>query len=364
MRGVARRVAGWGMTFSPENSVVSGAIGPRSNTGQKSPPVPQHGARVDFLTVVFSSDRLADRGLSRVSLLLPGIFGLQPSDIRVGELHAKRWQFYKSSAVVVDSNGELVGRIGTDGNGDTVCISLTGTACAYIRNWHSVRMQIEALGGRISRCDAAYDDYDGVFGTVREHEARARASLTEQGGCMLFASGGTPPKTKFLDDHQGGTGSTLYVGSKGHKQLCIYEKGKQNGVAESPWVRYEARLYGKHCEISPEILTNPMKFLRGSYDYMHALLAGIGDGVACAVEYIKRTCDHKASAVTRWLNRSAGKALYVFAEALGDQFEPFLRERVLREGMPTRFKRICKASNVAAYVRETINAERVQLCQS
>lgn len=352
------------MTFSAENSVGSGVIGPRSNTGQKSTQVPQHGARVDFLTVVFSSDRLSERGLSRVSLLLPGIFGLQPSDVRAGELRSKRWQFYKSSAVLVDSNGELVGRIGADGNGDTLCISLTGSACSYIRNWHSVRMQIEALGGRISRCDAAYDDYDGVFGAVREHEARARATLTEQGGCMLFASGGTPPKTKFLDDHQGGTGCTLYVGSKGHKQLCIYEKGKQLGVAESPWVRYEARLYGKHQEIPADILTNPMQYLRGSYEYIHTLLAGIGDGLACAVEYTKRAVEHTGAAMLRWAHRQLGPTLYVLSEAFGDGLMPLLRERVLREGMPTRFKRICKASNVAAYVRETINAERVQLCQS
>ncbi|WFC43766.1 replication initiation factor domain-containing protein [Pseudoxanthomonas sp. SE1] len=351
-------------TFSPENAVVSGATGPGSNTGQKSKPVPQHGARVDFLTVVFSSDRLVERGLTRVSLFLPGIFGLQPSDVRAGELHAKRWQFYRSSAVLVDGNGELVGRIGTEGNGDTVCISLSGTACAYIRNWHAVRMQIEALGGRISRCDAAYDDYDGVFGTVREHEARARASLTEHGGCMLFASGGTPPKTKFLDDHQSGSGSTLYVGSKGHKQLCIYEKGKQLGVAESPWVRYEARLYGKHQEIPADILTDPMKYLRGSYEYIHMLLAGIGDGIACAVEYTKRAVEHTGAALVRWGRRQCGPFLNVLAEAFGDQFESFLRECVLREGMPSRFKRVCKASNVAAYVRETINAERVQLCQS
>jgi phage replication initiation protein len=351
-------------TFSPEKAVVSGAIGPGSNTGQKSTPIPQHGARVDFLTVVLSSDRLNERGLGRVSLLLPGIFGLRPSDVRAGELHAKRWQFYKSSAVIVDANGELVGRIGADGNGDTVCISLSGAACSYIRNWNAVRMQLEALGGRISRCDVAYDDYDGVFGTVRDHEARARASITEHGGCMLFASGGTPPKTKFLDDHRAGTGCTLYVGSKGHKQLCIYEKGLQLGVAESPWVRYEARLYGKHQEVPADILTRPMHYLRGSYEYLHALFAGIGDGIACAIEYTKRAVEHTGAAVVRWARRQAGPSLYVLAEAMGDKFESFLRENVLREGMPTRFKRVCKASNVAAYVRETINAERVQLCQS
>jgi phage replication initiation protein len=351
--------------FSPLGPVKSPVIGPGSNTGQKST-LPTRGALVDFLTVVFSADRLAERGLGRISLLLSGIFDLRPSDVRAGELHAKRWQFYKASAVIVDSNGELVGRIGAEGNGDTVCISLSGAACKYIRNWAAVRKQIEACGGRISRCDVAYDDYEGELGSVRQHEAKARAALTESGGCMLFASGGTPPKTKFLDDHGNGDGCTLYVGKKGHKQLCIYDKGMQLGVAGSPWVRYEARLYGKHCEISPDILTEPMRYLRGSYEYLQVLMAHIGDGVACAVEYTKRAVEATGAAVVKWARRQLGPTLYVLSEAFGDGLTEFLRERVLREGMPTRFKRICKASNVAALVRETMNptSRGDQLCLS
>lgn len=332
----------------------SGAIGPRSNTGQKSTPM-GHGALVDYLTVVFSASRLQERGLTRISLLLPGIFGLKAIDVRAGELHAKRWQFYKASAVVVDGNGELVGRIGAEGNGDTVCISLTGAACKYIRNWHYVRMQIEALQGRISRCDVAYDDYDGVLGTVRAHEAKARETLTEKGGCGLFATGGTPPKTKFLDDHGGGSGCTLYVGSKGHKQLCIYEKGLQLGVAESPWVRYEARLYGKHTEIPADILSNPMRYLRGSYAYLASLFTAIGDGFASVVEYTKRVVETSGLAVVRHVRRQFGKTLSVLGEVFGDDLERFLREEVMREGLPTRLKRLGSATVIAAYLRQTMN---------
>lgn len=352
------------MTFSPVGAMESGEIGPGSNTGQKSPPAAGHGALVDFLTVVFSSARLQERGLSRVSLLLPGIFGLKPTDVRAGELSSKRWQFYKASAVIVDGNGELVGRIGAEGNGDTVCISLTGAACKYIRNWHHVRAQIEGLQGRISRCDTAYDDYDGVLGTVREHEAKARASITERGGCQLFATGGTPPKTKFLDDHGGGSGCTLYVGSKGHKQLCIYEKGLQLGVTESPWVRYEARLYGKHCEIPTDILTDPMRYLRGSYDYLALILAGIGNGIACAVEYTKRVVETSGIAVVRHARRQFGKTLTVLGEVFGDGLDRFLREQVMREGMPTRLKRLGSASTVADYLRQTMSPKGEIPCLS
>lgn len=338
---------------------VKSPLGPGSNTGQKSGDVPgqlEHGGIVDFLTVVFSEARLIERGLTRVSLLLPGIFGLQPSDVRVGELHAKRWQFYRASAVIVDSEGELIGRIGMEGNGDTVCISLTGQACKYIRNWHMVRHQIEALHGRISRCDVAYDDYDGKLGTVRHHETQAKLKA--------FAGGGRPPSTKFLDDHGNGGGSTLYVGSKGHKQLCIYEKGMQLGVAESPWVRYEARLYGKHCEVPTSVLTSPLDYLRGSYEYMANLLANVGNGIACAVEYTKRHVEASGAAMVKWAKRQIGPTLYVLQQAFGERFEEFLRESVLREGMPSRFKRVCKASQVPEFIRETMSPERGNLCLS
>ncbi|WP_203323054.1 replication initiation factor domain-containing protein [Pseudoxanthomonas beigongshangi] len=348
-----------GMTFSPVGAVGS-QIGPRSNTGQKSA-LPTHGALVDFLTVVFSQDRLAERGFTRISLLLPGIFGLRPSDVRAGELHAKRWQFYKASAVIVDSEGELVGRIGCEGNGDTVCVSLSGAACKFIRTrdeWRRVRMQIEACGGRISRCDVAYDDYDGLMGTVRELEAKARETLTESGGCLLFANGGTPPKTKFLDDHGGGSGCTLYVGQKGHKQLCVYEKGKQLGVTDSPWTRYEARLYGKHCEVPTDILTEPMKYLRGSYGYMELLLAKVCEGIACAIEYTKRAVEATGTAMQRWSKRQWGKSAWLLIQVFGvEGFARYASEVIAREGVPARFKKLGKASAI-------VNQLRAELCPS
>lgn len=342
-------------TFSPVGPVGS-QIGPRSNTGQKSAPVIERDAMVDFLTVVFSASRLAERGFTRISLLLPGIFGLRPSDVRAGELHAKRWQFYRASAPIVDADGLLVGRIGAEGNGDTVCVSLSGMACKYIRtkdDWRRVRMQVEACGGRISRCDVAWDDYDGDLGTVRELEAQARATLTEQGGCMLFANGGTPPKTKFLDDHGGGGGCTLYVGAKGHKQLCVYEKGKQLGVFDSPWVRYEARLYGKHCEVPTDILTEPMKYLRGSYGYMALLLAKVRAGTVAAIEYTKRAVEASWTASVRWLKKQCGKNFNVILQAIPDPeaLYQFLAEYVARDGVPTRFNGKVKASELPTLLR-------------
>jgi phage replication initiation protein len=203
--------------FPAENTGKAGAVefGPESNTGQKvlrpAAIERQHAVTVDFLTVVFNRDRLEACRKLNLRYLLQWIFGLDPRDVFMGQIHAKRWQYYKSSAPIIDANGELVGRFGCEGNGDTMCVSLSGAACRYIRNWRHVEVNLAMVGARMSRCDIAYDDYDGVLGTVREHEALVRQNLSDTGGCMLFASGGTPPKTRFMDDHGNGDGCTLYV---------------------------------------------------------------------------------------------------------------------------------------------------------
>ncbi|AXI83455.1 Replication initiation factor [Xylella taiwanensis] len=326
--------------------------GPHSNTGQKGYPV-----CVDYLTVVMSRDRLQEAGyLNEPKFLLYLLFGLNPDEVSIGKHTSVRWHFYASSASILDSNSDLVGKVGWDGNNDSFCISLTGAACRYIHDWSKACRVLTSLDARITRCDVAYDDYDGILGTVRDHEARAREHLAPAGGCLLFASGGTPPRTRFLDDHGGGSGCTLYVGQKGHKQLCIYDKGKQLGVAESAWVRYEVRLYAKHAVIPFEVLLDPMRYLRGSYDYLHQLflkvVPGVGERIPAVVKYVEVT----GEALVRWLRRQVGPAIHVLREALGDLFPRFIGEHVSREGLPSRFRGVCKKAHLPAYLRETLSA--------
>ncbi|MBD9368368.1 replication initiation factor domain-containing protein [Xanthomonas sp. XNM01] len=350
------RAAGVAHPFSAGEAGKGGAVGPVSNTGQKSQMAATHGAIVDFLTVVIPRARLIDHGVTRVSLLLYNVFGLSPSDVRIAEVQVKRWQFYRESAYIVDAQGEVVGRYGEGGNGDTICISLSGAACRFVKNWWTVTKKLELHHGRISRCDLAYDDYEGVFGDVRVHE---RAALNG-----AFRGNGAPPTTKFLDDHGSGKGCTLYVGQKGHKQCCIYEKGKQLGVAESPWVRFEARLYGKHQQVPREALINPMKYLRGAYGYLTTLLASVAHGAACRIELAKRTVEATGHAMKRWARRQIGPTLHVLWQAFGEKTPEFLREHVSREGLPARFKRACTAAQLPAYIRETMWPEEAQPCLS
>lgn len=327
--------------FSPENP-VNPASGPGSNTGQKV------AALVDYLTVVLPRSKAKGAGLARLDDLLETIFGFRG---RVTPMmwREKRWQFYRYSSVFVDREGELVGRAGCDGEDGTICISLSGTGTRHVQNWPNVERELERLGARITRCDVAWDDYTG--GHLCVHDLRQAARAKE------FMQGGTPPKWRFIDDEGSGSGCTLYVGSKGHKELCVYEKGKQLGMKDSPWVRAEVRLYGKHGVVPLGVLNDPMTFLRGAYDVLGAVLLDVAPDACARIKTTKRTVEATGEALVEYLQRQVGPSLNLLFEAFGGSWSEFMQHRILRDGSPGRFRGIAKGEQLAALLRE-------ELCRS
>lgn len=324
--------------FSPDAPGAS--LGPGSNTGQKG------GAIVDFLTVVLSESRAAERGLAHLEDLLETIFGFRGAVVN-GGYRAKRWQFYKQSALLFDREGEMVGRVGRDGNSETICISLSGTGTRWVPNWERAKTQLEHLGAKISRVDLAHDDYEGKRLNVRELRERARN--------REFMQGGTPPRWRFLDDEGApGDGCTLYVGSKGHKELCIYEKGKQLGHKSSPWVRAEVRLYGKHAPVPLDTLTDPLAFLRGAYDVLAEVLLGVVHEDCTRIKTTRAAVEATAEGMVAWLERQAGPSLGVLLEAFGGSFADFLQHRVVRSGTPGRFRGKAKGESLFQLLREEL----------
>lgn len=326
------------VTFSPVaagEKVGAVEIGPRSNTGQKG------GALIDYLTVVIPRSRIEERGLGDLRNLLGALFGFR-GEVVNGPLRERPWQFYPHSAVLVDREGELVGRIGAGGNGDTICISLSGMGTRWVRNWHTCAMHLQALRGKISRCDVAFDDYEGECLDV--HVLRDRASAGD------FAQGGRPPASRFLSDEGNGSGCTLYVGGKGHKELCVYEKGKQLGVPGSKWVRAEVRLYGKHTVLPFDVLTNPLTYLLGSY----TVLAEIIKGVCTRLRTVRKQVEVSAEALVTWAKRQLGPSLHVLREALGSEWAEFVQTRIVREGTPGRFRGIAKGDRLTELLRSEL----------
>lgn len=330
--------------FSPDapaerEGAAHRGLGPRSNTGQK-------GALVDYLTIVFPESVLEERGVTNLRHLLGQVFDFRGNEVVCTPLREKRWQFYTLTAFIVDAEGELVGRIGCGGNGSTVCVSLSGAGTRWVKHWDRTRLAIQALRGRITRCDLAFDDYEGKIFDVRDMRERARN--------REFCQGGTPPSWRFIDGEGNNKGSTLYVGTKGHKELCIYDKGMQLGLVDSPWVRCEVRLYGKHADIPLDVLTDPLAFLRGAYDVLELLLAEVSRDACTRLKTTHRQVEATGKAMVRYLRRQIGPSLNLLLEAFGGSFSDFVEQRIVREGSPGRFRGTAKGERLARLLREEL----------
>lgn len=328
--------------FSPDAPGESrdvAAIGPGSNTGQKG------GALVDYLTVVIPREAVEERRITKLPDLLGALFGFR-GEVVATAIRDRRWQFYAQSATLIDRDGEQVGKIGLGGSNDSVCVSLSGAGCKWVKNWHTLAYELERLGAKITRCDLAHDDYEGKrlnIGALRER-ARNRD----------FMQGGTPPRWQFLDDGGFDTGCTLYVGQKGHKQLCVYEKGKQLGMKSSPWIRAEVRLYGKHCVIPYETLTDPLAFLRGAYDVLAEVLADVVHDECTRLQTERRSVEATGEAAVEWAHRQVGPLLNLFVEAFGGSWADFVQDRIVRPGTPGRFRGIAQGDRLARLIYEEL----------
>lgn len=318
-----------------EKGHAAGEVGATSNTPQKG------GALIDYLTVVFPATHLEEFGICDVRHLIGNVLGTQ-GEIVAGPLRNKRWQFYTQVAVLMDREGNHVGRVGMGGNGNTVCLSISGAGTRWVRNWERTATMIERLRGRLSRVDVAYDDIDGECLDV--HQLRERA---QQGD---FAEGGRPPQHRFLSDEGHGTGSTLYVGSKGHKELCVYEKGKQLGLDDSKWVRAEVRLYGKHAALPLDVLTRPLSYLLGSYSLLQTLIRGVCTRIKTTAKAVQTT----GEAWLRYLHRQVGPSLNLLRQVYGFGWAEFAENRIAREGHPGRFRGIASGDRLVELMRKEL----------
>lgn len=164
-------------------------------------------------------------------------------------------------AIEVDGTAADVGRIawgGASQRGRT-WLSLSGTLCARVRDWTNVALTLSAWNARITRVDLAYDDF---LGTTTLDQIKPMYLAGD------FNNGGRQPTCSLAGDwlEVSGKGRTFYVGRRGNgKYLRIYEKGKQLGDPNSPWVRWEVEFGSRDRIIPLDVLVDPDYFLAGAY---------------------------------------------------------------------------------------------------
>ena len=221
--------------------------------------------------------------------------------------------------------GESGALFGIGGQQNRVFFSIPGHSCALIYDdaWHQLKDLIDEYQGRITRWDGAVDDFSGHYSVDLALEWYANNE---------FSTGGRTPK---LNQHGNwfkpdGSGRTLYIGSrKNGKMLRVYEKGKQQGDSNSPWVRWELELHNKDRDIPTDVLIRPGHYVAGSY----ACMSWVREKASRIAVY-KNTTRIGYDQMVEHARRGYGKLLHVMMEVESDANT--VVKKLLRPGIPKR----------------------------
>jgi phage replication initiation protein len=319
----------------PRSEPAEGLVGPGSNTGQKG----REGLSVpmiDWLSATFPAGLLQKLDVACHEALLLKIFGWFGA-VAMSGIRDRPFQFYRRSAVLIDACGNVCGQVGI-GDAGEFHVSLSGQGCKHVGQWDLVAEMIERCEAKITRVDIAVDDFAGNEINIERFKAWALEGV--------FNGNGRPPKCKFVDDFDSGDGKTLYIGKRGYRQLCIYDKGQQLGDPGSAYCRAELRLYSKHHHIGADVLREPGKYFAGAYEVLEQFIGG----EIAQLEVIEKQAEPCAKAMVRALEQQCGAIVQTLHRAFGPDLVPFLVEKVMREGVPGRFKRY--TGDVHALIRK------------
>ena len=161
--------------------------------------------------------------------------------------------------------GETTAMFAIGGQNGTAFLSLPGEACALFTQqaWLDLtHLMNSKYQGKITRWDGAVDDFKGLHSVdwaVDQYEKGEFSTGGNKSTCCQHGNWICPD----------GRGRTFEVGRrKNGKMMRIYEKGKQLGDSNSPWVRWELELHSKDREIPWDVLTNIGGYVAGSYKVM------------------------------------------------------------------------------------------------
>lgn len=213
---------------------------------------------------------------------------------------------------------------------NTLHVELNARGCARIADWNAVRLWGETYEATITRVDLAHDDFEGKTLSIE------RALQWWEAG--KFNCNGRPPRSELWDDLGSGHGKTLYVGRRGSgKLLRVYEKGKQLGCRESPWVRAEVELRNKGRVVPWDVVKAPGQYLAGAYPALRFLNAE-----QCRMRTTARTAQIGYDVMVQNLRTQGGKSLNVMCVVNGGDCGAVLAQ-VVRPGVPKRLHGISDA---------------------
>jgi DNA relaxase NicK len=257
---------------------------------------------------------------------LCGDVGLTLARERRGFLH-----FYDHHFQIFGRDGKRCGfaAFGGESQKSTVNVQLTGAACAHVEAWAHVALRLSHYSARLTRVDVAFDDLRGL------HDLCEVERMYEGG---KFSAHGRPPALQ-RQGWEDGSGRSIYVGKdRAHQQLCVYEKGREQGARDdsdlSKWVRWEARFGAAYRVIPVDILTRPADFMRGQYEALYFVR---GDGERIATD--RGSAESNFVSALRHSKQQCGRFLLSVRSVLDDDadFLDFVNRELVGSKLPDWF---------------------------
>lgn len=304
----------------PDASPRSVITGGNTSIEETDEPTPTTQAHIDwFAFTVSPPEGESPVWLMRALLQFLPILNFTPT--------GRGWNGYKERLTIIGLGEIDLGLLALGGESQrgSLHVELNAQACALIADWPALQAWGEQHKANITRIDLAHDDLNGEAVTINMGLAWLEAGL--------FNLNGRPAKARLIDDLGSGDGKTLYVGKRANgKMLRIYEKGKQLGDSQSPWVRVEVELRNKSRVIPWDALIHPGNYLAGAYPCL-AYLSGTQD----KIKTITKAIEISLESSVEHLHQMGGKLINLLMHVhSGDAFA--VVNGLKRPGIPQRLK--------------------------
>jgi phage replication initiation protein len=153
---------------------------------------------------------------------------------------------------------------------------LSGKGCSQVASWDVMQDWVSTMFDfRLTRIDLAVDCLQGEYGVDDA------ANWLRSGE---FNAGGRNPRHSTIGDWLSSPsyyGRTLEIGrSENGKMLRCYEKGKQLGNPNSPWVRFEVELRNNDRIIPLDAMTQSAQYFAGAYKCLARLMSSAATRIA------------------------------------------------------------------------------------
>jgi phage replication initiation protein len=233
---------------SPNTPVIRG----HSGAGQSS---------VDWLNATFPSKSISVGKL--MEELRPTLAFRSPLEIKAeGGRHGFTERYSLRGEYGLELGAIYLGGIAQR---DRTMLQITGRGCQSIKNWWLLKSLLEALDAKITRLDIAVDFTEGQF------DIEDAIAMFERGE---FSVRGRKPSVSVAGDWlQKNDGRSLYIGKPDSgKVLCVYEKGLQQKLPLSRWVRFELRLGKRRGDLPLEAIVETDSYFAGAYPALANIL--------------------------------------------------------------------------------------------